>query len=158
VRLSSEGRDFFTWDPVHRRSPNRGWRRYGTNLTLRATLRALRRFHARLPDAPRVGIGDLSRPHGGDFGPRFGSIGHATHQNGRDVDVYYPRRDRRERAARSPSQVDRRLAQVLVDRFVAAGAEVVFVGPSLGLRGPPSVVQALPNHDDHLHARFPGGR
>jgi hypothetical protein len=30
----------------------------------------------------------------------------------------------------------------------------VFVGPSLGLRGPPRVVQELAHHDDHLHVRI----
>ena len=81
------------------------------------------------PLAPRVGIGDLSRRHGGDFGVRFGGLGHASHQNGLDVDVYYPRLDGLERRAYKPSQVDRELAQDLVDRFVAAGAQV-------GLRRP----------------------
>ena len=38
-------------------------------------------------------IGDLSRPRGGDFGRRFGPIGHASHQNGLDADVYFPRKD-----------------------------------------------------------------
>ncbi len=47
-----------------------------------------------------------------------------------------------------------RLAQDLVDRFVDAGAERVFTGPSLGLRGPPAVVQPLPLHDNHLHIRI----
>ncbi len=47
------------------------------------------------PQAPRVGIGDLGLPHGGYFGPEVGGgIGHFTHQNGLDVDVYYPRLDR----------------------------------------------------------------
>ena len=48
-----------------------------------------------------------------------------------------------------------RLAQDLVDRFVAAGAEVVYVGPSLSLTGPPGVVVPLVNHDNHLHFRLP---
>jgi murein endopeptidase len=80
-----------------------------------------------------------------------------SHQNGLDVDVYFPRLDRRERPPDRPEQIDRRLAQDLVDRFVAAGAERVFVGPRTGLKGPPRVVQALWNHDNHLHARFPNG-
>ncbi len=61
---------------------------------------------------------------------------HVSHQNGLDVDVYYPRRDRRLSAPRTSSQVDRRLAQDLLDRFLAAGAQFVFVGYSTGLRGP----------------------
>jgi hypothetical protein len=28
------------------------------------------------------------------------------------------------------------------------------VGPRTGLRGPPKVVMALGNHDDHLHVRI----
>jgi hypothetical protein len=52
--------------------------------------------------------------------------------------------------------VDRRLAQDLVDRFLAAGARVVFVGPRTGLVGPERRVVPLPRHDNHLHARLPG--
>ena len=102
-----------------------------------------------------MAIGDLSRPHGGDFGPRFGYIGHASHQNGLDADVYYPRADGRKRAPRYASQIDRRLSQELVDRFLAQGAEVIFVGPDTGLSGPPGRVQVLANHDNHLHVRLP---
>ena len=61
---------------------------------------------------------------------------HVTHQNGLDADVYYPRRDRAERPPLSVSEIDRRLAQDLVDRFVAAGAELVYVGPNTGFTGP----------------------
>jgi murein endopeptidase len=101
-----------------------------------------------------VAVGDLSRPKGGDFGPRFGYIGHASHQNGLDVDVYYPRADRRERAPRYAWQIDRALSQELVDRFLAAGGMTVFVGPRTGLTGPPGVVVPLANHDNHLHVRI----
>jgi protein MpaA len=56
-----------------------------------------------------------------------------------------------------PSQIDRRLSQDLVDRFVLAGAEKVFVGPNTGMRGPPAVVEVLPaHHDNHMHVRLPG--
>ena len=81
-------------------------------------------------------VGDLSRPHGGDFGAEFGGLGHASHQNGLDADIYYPRRDGRLRRAARPDQVDRAAAQELVDMFVRAGAEYVFVGPHLDLHGP----------------------
>lgn len=155
VRLPAEGRTFFTWDPVLRRSPNRAWRRWGTDRLVRVVLNVARDFHAAHPRAPRMAIGDLSRPHGGDFGPRFGYIGHASHQNGLDVDVYYPRVDGRELAPRDATQIDRALSQELVNRFLAAGAEVIFVGPNTGLGGPPGAVQALVHHDNHLHVRLP---
>ena len=155
VRLPCQGEHFFTWDPIRRSSPNRSWRRRGTDRLVRLILVIADRYAADHPRAPRLAVGDLSRPRGGDFGPRFGRVGHLSHQNGLDVDVYYPRRDRRERAPREPRQVDRRLAQDLVDRFVAAGAERVFVGPRVGLEGPPGVVQMLARHDDHMHVRLP---
>ena len=104
-----------------------------------------------------MGVGDLSRPRGGEFGRRFGGLGHASHQNGLDVDVYYPRRDRLEKSPRTPARGrppprpgPRRT------RSSAPGATDVFVGPNLNLRGPKGVVQKLVHHDDHLHARFRG--
>ena len=154
VRLPASGEHFFTWDPVERRRPNRGWRRVGTDRLVRLVLRVAREYRRANPAAPRMAIGDLSRPRGGDFGPQFGYIGHASHQNGLDVDVYYPRADEREKAPRDASQIDPELSQDLVDRFVAAGALTVFVGPNTGLTGPPGVVVALANHDNHLHVRI----
>ena len=154
VRLPREGEHFFTWDPVLKTSTSRPWRRWGTDRLVRVLLRVAREHRAAHPKAPRLTIGDLSRPRGGDFGKRFGILGHVSHQNGLDVDVYYPRKDRGEKAPRRPGQVDQRLAQDLVDRFVAAGAIKVFVGPSLDLRGPRGVVEKLVHHDDHLHVRL----
>ena len=154
VQLPAEGAHFFTWDPALDRSPNRPWRRWGTDRLLRRLLQVLDEYAATHPDAPRVGIGDLSRPEGGDFGARFGGLGHASHENGLDVDVYYPRRDGRERETRAPRHVDRRLAQALVDLFVDAGAKYVFVGFQSGLTGPADVVQAIPHHENHMHVRI----
>ncbi len=52
VRLPAEGAHFFTWDPIHRRSPNRAWRRWGTDDLVRTTLRVVRAYAAAHP-APR---------------------------------------------------------------------------------------------------------
>jgi murein endopeptidase len=149
VQLPAEGGLFFTWDPLLHRKPDRHWRRWGTDDLVRLVLRVVRAHKRAHPTAPRLGIGDLSRRRGGYFGPR-----HVSHQNGLDVDVYYPRRDRLERAPRRVRQIDRGLSQDLVDRFVRAGAVKVFVGPSTGLTGPPDVVQALSGHDNHIHVRI----
>jgi murein endopeptidase len=154
TRLPSQGQDFFTWDPVKKRSPNRWWRRYSCDFTIRKLLRVLRSFRRDFPDAPRIGIADLSRPRGGKFGKRYGGLGHASHQNGVDIDVYYPRLDAYERPPRNVGQIDLDLAQELVDRFVRAGAKYAFVGPQTGLTGPSKVVQTLVFHDDHVHVRF----
>lgn len=154
VRLPAQGKHFFTWDPVLHRSPDRPWRRYGTERLVRVVLRVVDGFAAAHPSAARVGVGDLSRPRGGDFGIRYGWPGHVSHQNGLDVDVYYPRRDGRERPPDSPAQIAQARAQDLVDRFVRAGAVRVFVGPHTGLTGRGRVVKVLANHDNHLHARL----
>jgi murein endopeptidase len=155
VRLPAEGASFFTWDPVLRRSPDRDWRRWGNDELVRTTLRVLREFRRTHPRAPRVGVGDLSLPEGGYFGAEVsGGIGHASHQNGLDVDVYYPRLDRRERPPEVPAEVDVALAQDLVDLFLEEGASVIYVGPNLPLTGPPEIVVPAANHDNHLHFRL----
>ncbi|MBA2568846.1 MAG: penicillin-insensitive murein endopeptidase [Actinobacteria bacterium] len=161
VQLPSEGAQYFTWDPILKTTPNRPWRRWGSDRLVRILLHVLDGYFDAHPEAPRVAVGDLSRPQGGTFDERFGGIGHASHQNGLDIDVYYPRIDGQERAPERASEVDRALAQDLVTRFVRAGATNIFVGPRLGLRGPHRVVEPLRHHDNHLHVRIrrdPGRR
>ncbi len=155
VQLPSEGDDFFTWDFPYGVAPNRYWRRWATDGTIRILLQVLCEFRTANPDAPRIGIADLSRPRGGWFGRKYGGHGHSSHQNGLDIDLIYPRLDRLEAAPTRARQIDRYYAQELVDRFVAAGAEYVFVGPKTGLYGPRGIVQRLYFHDDHMHVRIP---
>ena len=154
TRLPAEGRDFFTWDPIRERFPNRSWRRYGCDFAMKKLLRVLRRLRVRLPEAPRFAIGDLSRPRGGEFGRRYGGIGHASHQSGVDIDVPYPRWDGLERRPDTVDDIDFELSQALVDALVHAGAKYVFVGPGTELRGRRKVVRRLVHHDEHLHVRF----
>ena len=154
VQLPDEGRDFWTYDWGLRASPNRPWRRWGTDRLVRTLRDVLDDYRAAHPEAPRVGIADLSREHGGRFGKNFGGLGHTSHQNGLDVDILYPRIDGAERRAWSPRLVDEWLAQELLDRFVAAGAIAVYTGPRLHLRGPRKVVVKLAHHDDHMHVRI----
>ena len=156
VQLPAEGADFFTWDFPLRHSPSRDWRRWGADRTVNVVLQVLAEYRSAHPGAPRVGIADISRPHGGPFGRRFGGLGHASHQNGTDVDILYPRRDGLEMAPSRPGQIDYALAQDLISRFVDAGAQFVFVGPRTRLRGPRRIVEELVHHDDHLHVRFFG--
>ena len=105
--------------------------------------------------AARWGSATSRGPHGGHFGREYGGLGHVSHQNGLDADVYYPRRDGARAPRRRAALGRQRLSQDLVDRFVAAGARYVFTGPSLSLRGPRRIVQKLAHHDDHLHVRLP---
>jgi hypothetical protein len=154
VQLPELGEDFFTWDPVFNQIPNRDWRRWGTDRLIRTIITVIHQYRTARDSAQRVGIMDLSRPHGGKFGKNYGGLGHASHQNGLDADILYPRKDGTEARAMKPSEVDRELAQDLVDRFVAAGAVKLFVGPHLHLKGPKNIVVPLIYHDDHVHVRI----
>jgi murein endopeptidase len=149
TQLPLEGPSWVTWDPVTDSVPNAPKRLYGNQRTIRTIVAVTEAYRAAHPEAPRVVIGDISREGGGQMDE------HVSHQNGLDVDVYYPRLDRTLRAPVATSQIDRRLAQDLLDRFVAAGAQMVFVGYSTGLHGPAGVVIPYPNHEYHMHVRFP---
>ncbi len=65
VQLPSEGEQYFTWDPILKTTPNRPWRRWGSDRLLRTVLHVLDDYFAAHPDAPRVAMGDLSRPRAG---------------------------------------------------------------------------------------------
>jgi penicillin-insensitive murein endopeptidase len=154
VQLPPYGRDFVSWDAVLHRSPDRAFRRFGTDRLLRTVLAVARAYRRAHPGAPRLVIQDMSLQHGGFFGAEWGGLGHQSHQNGLDVDIAYPRRDGREIGIDDVSQIAPRFAQELVDRFVRAGAQYVFVGYHTHLHGPSGVVMAIPYHDDHMHVRI----
>jgi hypothetical protein len=148
VRLPVKGPDWVTWDPIRHRSPNRAVRLYGTDRLVRVVLRVVRDYARAHPNAPRVVIGDLSLRGGGPIGA------HVSHENGLDVDIYYPRLDHLLRPPSRVDQIDLRLARDLVRRFVAAGAQLALVGYNTPLSGPSRIVMPYPNHDNHLHVRI----
>jgi Penicillin-insensitive murein endopeptidase len=153
VQLPVSSPYWATWDPALDQVPDRGYRRYGSAKMIHLLMAVAREFHDAHPDAARLVIGDISRHGGGPLDE------HASHQNGLDVDVYYPRKDRREIAPTTVEQVDVPLAQDLLDLFLAARPEFVFVGPHLPqLHGPAGVVEPLVGHDNHMHVRiYPPG-
>jgi murein endopeptidase len=152
VRLPVSGPGFYTYDPATQRPPGGADREWGTATLVRQVIALGKWWAATHPKQPRLGIGDLSRPHGGPFtGP---GVGHASHQNGLDVDIRLVRRDGAEAAA-DPSTYDPVLNQQIVDHLVASGAQLVLVGPHTGLHGPSGVVMPWPAHDDHIHLRIP---
>ena len=149
TQLPVEGDNWVTWNPVTDSVPNEPYRLYGNEHTIRTIISVIDAYSAANPDAPRVVVGDISFEHGGRMDE------HVSHQNGLDVDIYYPRLDRGLRDPVSTDAIDRTLAQELLDRFIAAGAQVVFVGYSTGLTGPSGVVVPYPHHENHMHVRFP---
>ena len=149
TQLPVEGPNWVTWNPITDSSPNLPNRLYGNERTIRTILSVVGAYRAANLGAPKVVVGVISFRHGGQMDD------HVSHQNGLDVDVYYPRLDRHLSAPIATSQIDHTLAQDLLDRFVAAGAQMIFVGYSTGLRGPSGVVVPYPNHENHMHVRFP---
>lgn len=152
VTLPSSGVGFYTYDPAEDVVPNKEWRRVGTDTLVRQMLAVGRWWALTYPGEARLGIGDLSLPEGGRFGGP--GVGHQSHQNGLDVDIRLPRTDRVEGRAH-PGNYDRALTQALTDRLIAQGADLVLIGPNLDITGPSGVVVRWPDHDDHLHVRFP---
>lgn len=152
VRLPESGTGYYTYNPATQQPPGGADREWGTARLVREVLDLGAWWARSHPKRSPLGIGDLSREHGGPFtGP---VVGHASHQNGLDVDIRLPRRDGRAAAA-DPSTYDRALTQAVVDRLVAQGASLVLVGPRLHVTGPQGIVMTWPNHDDHIHARWP---
>ena len=129
--------------------PNLGYRLYGNEHTIRTIISVFAAYRDAHPRAPQLVVGDISFRNGGTMDQ------HASHQNGLDVDIYYPRLDRHLSAPIATSQIDHHLAQDLLNRFVAAGAQMIFVGYAAGLHGPGDVVIPYPNHENHMHVRFP---
>ena len=85
--------------------------------------------------------------HGGEID------GHSTHENGRQIDLYFPRRGREPREPHTIAQVDMRLSGELVRAMLDAGADQVLIGPHIRI-GTSARVIRWAHHDDHLHAMF----
>jgi Penicillin-insensitive murein endopeptidase len=149
TQLPIEGPDWVTWNPNTDSRPNLPGRLYGHERTIRTIIEVLAAYRSTHPSAPLAVVGDISFRHGGVMDQ------HVSHENGLDVDIYYPRRDGWLQAPTSTAQIDRRLSQHLLDGFVAAGASMIFVGYATDLRGPRDVVIPYPNHENHMHVRFP---
>jgi murein endopeptidase len=147
VLFPATGPDHFAWNFREQRIGGSHRTRWGHCRVVRAILGGLAAYRARNPDAPPVAVGDMSLRHGGEIDE------HSTHENGRQIDLYFPRRDRRLAEPRTVAQVDLRLSRELIRAILDAGAHRVLIGPRLRIATPARVLR-WPNHDDHLHAMF----
>lgn len=146
IRLPIRGTGFYTYNPQTGEPPGGPERRFGSERLVRNLVELGEWWNRTHPNQPRLGIGDLSNRDGGPF-----RDAHMSHQNGLDVDIRLPRKDGVEGAAH-PGNYDRELTQAVIDRAASQGAELILVGPNLDVHGP---VTIWPNHDDHLHIRWP---
>ncbi len=147
VLFPARGRDHFPWNFREQRVGGSDRTRWGNCRVVRAVLGGLAAYRRRNPDAPRVAVGDMSLRHGGEID------GHATHENGRQIDLYFPRRDRDMREPHTVGQVDLELSRALVQAMLHAGAYRVLIGRDIDMATPRRVLRR-PHHDDHLHAMF----
>jgi murein endopeptidase len=147
VQFPATGPDHFAWNFREQRIGGSDRTRWGDCRVVRAVLLGLAAYRHRNPAAPPVAVGDMGLRQGGEID------GHSTHENGRQIDLYFPRRDRRLREPRTVAQVDLRLSRELVRAMLDAGADRVLIGPNIRIRTPAKVIR-WPHHDDHLHAMF----
>jgi murein endopeptidase len=147
VLFPRTGPDHFAWNFRAQRIGDSDRTRWGDCAVVRTVLRGLAAYRKRNPDAPQVAVGDMGLRHGGEID------GHSTHENGRQIDLYFPRRDRRRCEPHAVAQVDVRLSRELVRAMLNAGAKRVLIGPRIRI-GTSARVIRWPNHDDHLHAMF----
>jgi murein endopeptidase len=147
VLFPETGPDHFAWNFREQRIGGSDRTRWGDCRVVRAVLRGLTLYRRRNPGAPRVAVGDMGLRHGGEIDH------HATHEDGRQIDLYFPRRDRRPSEPHTIAQVDLRLTRELVRAMLDLGAARVLIGPHIDIRTPPRVAR-WPHHDDHLHAIF----
>jgi uncharacterized protein YraI len=144
VQFPQHGTDHFTWNFRQKRVGGTGRTQWGHCQVVASILRGIAKYRRQHPDAPPVAVGDLSFRHGGTID------GHSTHQNGRQVDLYFPRRDRRHLEPFAVSQVDMRLTRALVSAMLATGARTALVGEHTAIRTSARVIR-WPYHDDHVH-------
>jgi murein endopeptidase len=147
VLFPATGPDHFAWNFREQRIGGSDGTRWGNCRVVRAVLLGLAAYRFRNPEAPLVAVGDMGLRRGGEIDH------HSTHEDGREIDLYFPRRDRRLRESHTVAQVDLRLSRELVRAMLDAGAYRVLIGPHIRI-GTSAHVMRWPNHDDHLHVMF----
>ena len=155
VQLPAERETFFTWDPVLRRSPNRPWRRWGTDRLVRMVLRR----RARPPGRAPGGAADGGRRPEPSARRRLRPAlrlhrAREPPERARRRRVLPARRRPRARAAlrvRRSTASSHRSSSTASSRSAPRSSSS---GPNTGLTGPSGRVQALVNHDNHLHVRL----
>lgn len=124
-----------------------GWHHYGRSSTIQAIQYICEKWAKNHPDAPRIGVGDISMANGGNT-PR-----HASHEEGIDADFSVVTNNGKEEPSNwQAGNYSQKLTQAFVDLVennpVLAPRVILFNDPQI--KG----VQWHSGHDDHLHVRF----
>lgn len=136
IQLPASGTGFYSYA-----APDRRW---GTPSLVYGLERIARRWARQHPDAPPMGVGDLSLEDGGDIS------GHGSHEEGRDVDVrLMPRGPDRIVVNRFSARYSRIRTRSLIRMFHdELSTDVIFFND----RQVPGT-RRWPRHDDHFHVR-----
>lgn len=126
---------------------NDGQHHYGRSSTIQAIRHICAQWAQKHPDAPRIGVGDISLPNGGDT-PR-----HASHEDGVDVDFSLVTNNGREepsnwRAGNYSRELTQAFISLILNNPVLPPRVVLFNDGNV--KG----VQYHAGHDDHIHVRF----
>jgi len=148
VMFPAVAADTFAWNFRDQRIGGSHATRWGQCNVVRKVLRAIAAYRRANPGAPQVAVGDFSRRRGGEID------GHDTHENGKQVDIYYPRNDGQRMEPHTVAQVNQRLARSLVKHLLATGFKTAFIGQNTTGIPTSSKVRRWPNHDDHVHLFF----
>ena len=162
VQLPAEGADYFTWDFPLATAPNRPWRRWGNDDTIRRLLRVIAEYRAR---PPRRAARRRRRPQP----PLRGPFGRALRRARPRLAPERPRRrrplpaPRRRRARSRQGRPDRpaALARIWSTASSRPAPHTCSSAPGPSCEGRRKIVQKLAFHDDHMHVRFfarAGGR
>lgn len=127
-----------------------GYHHYGRSSTIQAVKHVCAQWAKKHPDAPRIGVGDISLADGGD------TPSHATHEEGVDVDFSVVTNNGIEEASNWRHD---NYSQSLTQDFVNLIQNNPVLAPRVILFNDPKIagVQYHAGHDDHLHVRFQVG-
>ncbi len=126
---------------------NDGQHHYGRSSTIQAIVHICEQWAKKHPNAPRIGVGDISLPNGGDT-PR-----HASHEEGVDVDFSLVTNNGREepsnwRAGNYSRELTQAFISLITNNPVLPPRVILFNDGNV--KG----VQYHAGHDDHIHVRF----
>lgn len=127
-----------------------GYHHYGRSSTIQAVKHVCAQWAKKHPDAPRIGVGDISLADGGD------TPSHATHEEGVDVDFSVVTNNGKEepsnwRHGNYSQSLTQDFVKLIQNNPVLAPRVILFNDPKI------SGVQPHAGHDDHLHVRFQVG-